>query len=59
MAQCYADPTYAFETLGWKAELGIERMCEDAWCGQSKNPCGYGVKREVVRRASLAMMCNP
>ncbi|WP_234968846.1 hypothetical protein [Thiomicrospira sp. ALE5] len=41
VAQCYADPDYAFEVLGWKAELGIERMCEDAWRWQSKNPNGY------------------
>lgn len=40
-AQCYADPSSAFEVLGWKAELGIERMCEDAWRWQSKNPKGY------------------
>ncbi|AHF01126.1 UDP-glucose 4-epimerase [Thiomicrospira aerophila AL3] len=42
VAQCYADPSYAFEVLGWKAEFGIERMCEDAWRWQSKNPRGYG-----------------
>ncbi|WP_127470659.1 UDP-glucose 4-epimerase GalE [Thiomicrorhabdus aquaedulcis] len=42
VAQCYADPSIAFEVLGWKAELGIERMCEDAWRWQSKNPNGYG-----------------
>ena len=41
VAQCYADPSYAFELLGWKAELGIERMCEDAWRWQSKNPNEY------------------
>lgn len=41
VAQCYADPSYAFETLGWKAELGIDRMCEDSWRWQSKNPKGY------------------
>lgn len=42
VAQCYADPSYAFETLGgWKAELGLERMCEDAWRWQSMNPKGY------------------
>ena len=28
---CYADPTKAFDELGWKAEFGIERMCEDSW----------------------------
>jgi UDP-glucose 4-epimerase len=42
VAQCYADPSTAFEILGWKAELDIERMCEDAWRWQSKNPNGYG-----------------
>lgn len=42
VVQCYADPTYAYELLNWKAELDIERMCEDAWCWQSKNPSGYG-----------------
>jgi len=31
IAQCYADPTFARETLGWKAELGIDAMCADAW----------------------------
>jgi UDP-glucose 4-epimerase len=41
VAQCYADPAYAFEVLGWKAELDIERMCEDAWRWQSQNPEGY------------------
>jgi UDP-glucose 4-epimerase len=41
VAQCYADPNYAFEVLGWKAELGIERMCADSWRWQSKNPNGY------------------
>lgn len=28
---CYADPSYAKEKLGWKAELGIEEMCKDAY----------------------------
>lgn len=41
IAQCYADPSYAYEMLGWKAELGIDRMCEDAWRWQSTNPNGY------------------
>ena len=38
---CYADPTKAFDELGWKAEFGIERMCEDSWRWQSNNPNGY------------------
>ena len=38
---CYADPTKAFDELGWKSEFGIERMCEDSWTWQSNNPNGY------------------
>ncbi len=41
VAACYADPTHAFETLGWKAERGLQQMCEDAWRWQSQNPNGY------------------
>ena len=28
---CYADPSKAFDVLGWKATLGIEDMCHDAY----------------------------
>ena len=28
---CYADPSYAYEKLGWKAEKNIEKMCLDAY----------------------------
>ena len=28
---CYADPSKAFNELGWKAELEIEQMCKDAY----------------------------
>ena len=31
IAQCYADPTLARETLGWQAQLGIDAMCADTW----------------------------
>lgn len=41
IATCYSDPTKAFEELGWKAERGIEEMCEDSWRWQSQNPNGY------------------
>jgi UDP-glucose 4-epimerase len=37
----YADPALAETELGWKAELGIEAMCRDAWNWQQKNPKGY------------------
>lgn len=41
IATCYADPSLAAAELGWKAEFGIERMCEDSWRWQSQNPQGY------------------
>ncbi len=41
IAECYADPTKAYEKLGWKAEYGIETMCEDLARWQSMNPNGY------------------
>ena len=31
IAECYADPTKAYEVLGWKAEKTLEDMCRDAW----------------------------
>jgi UDP-glucose 4-epimerase len=40
-ATCYADPAYAAEKLGWKAECGLDEMCEDTWRWQSQNPDGY------------------
>ena len=41
IAQCYADPTYAAEALGWRAEFGLEKMMEDTWRWQFNNPQGY------------------
>ena len=41
VARCYADPAIAAEELGWRAELGLEAMCADAWRWQSNNPNGY------------------
>lgn len=41
IATCYSDPTKAYEVLGWKAERGIEKMCEDSWRWQKNNPEGY------------------
>ncbi|MBE6158016.1 MAG: UDP-glucose 4-epimerase GalE [Firmicutes bacterium] len=31
IAACFADPTKAYEELGWKAELGIDEMCRDSY----------------------------
>ncbi len=31
IAACYADPSYALEKLGWKAEKNLEDMCRDSY----------------------------
>jgi UDP-glucose 4-epimerase len=41
VAACYADASLAAAELDWKAELGMDRMCTDAWRWQSGNPDGY------------------
>jgi UDP-glucose 4-epimerase len=40
-AACYADARLAAKELGWKAELTLEQMCQDAWRWQTMNPRGY------------------
>ncbi len=37
IAACYADPSYAFDKLGWKATKSLEEMCKDAWNFVIKN----------------------
>ena len=43
VATCYAAPDLAAERLGWRAQAGLELMCEDAWRWQqrlkSAQPC--------------------
>ena len=51
---CYADPTKANNELGWKAEFGIERMCQDSWRWQSNNPSGYEEEREGATKVLKA-----
>jgi UDP-glucose 4-epimerase len=41
IAICYADAGKALRELGWKAERGLEEMCEDSWRWQKSNPNGY------------------
>ncbi len=41
IACCYADPTLAADLLDWRAELGLDAMCADAWRWQSRNPDGF------------------
>jgi UDP-glucose 4-epimerase len=37
----YGDVSKAAQELGWKADYGLEEMCEDLWRWQSHNPQGY------------------
>lgn len=41
MPECYADPTKAWELIGWKAEKSLEDMCRDTWRWKKNNPGGY------------------
>lgn len=36
VSSCFADATLARELMGWRAELDIDRMCEDAWRWQRR-----------------------
>lgn len=40
IAECYSDSKLAEKIIGWKSELGLERMCIDLWRWQSNNPLG-------------------
>ncbi len=39
--ECYADPSYAKELLGWEATHTLDDMCASSWKWQSMNPNGY------------------
>jgi UDP-glucose 4-epimerase len=41
IAECFADPALAAETIGWRAEMDMNKMCADAWRWQSANPNGF------------------
>ena len=41
IAKCYADPTKAYDVLGWRAERDLKKMCEDSARWQKMNPDGY------------------
>ncbi|MDF2905095.1 MAG: galE [Herbinix sp.] len=41
IAVSYADASKAYRELGWKAERGIDKMCEDSYRWQTKYPGGY------------------
>lgn len=46
IASCYANPGLAEKELGWKAEFGIDKMCQDTWHWQCKNPHGFSKNEE-------------
>ena len=41
VATVYCDPAKAERILGFRTQYDIDRMCEDTWRWQSKNPYGY------------------
>ncbi len=41
IAAFWADASLAARELGWRAALGLDDMCRDAWRWQSQNPDGY------------------
>lgn len=41
IAACWANPTSAYDILGWRAQRGLQEICEDAWRWQNLNPTGY------------------
>jgi len=38
---CYADPSTAEQTMGWRATRTLADMCADSWRWQSLNPLGF------------------
>ena len=44
VAACYADPARAEALLGWRTTRDLDRMCEDTWRWQSRNPEGYATQ---------------
>ena len=41
VAVCFAETKKAKNELNWKAQRGVDRMCEDTWRWQVNNPHGY------------------
>ena len=42
ISQFYADSQLAKKLLDWTVEYDVDRMCEDSWRWQLKNPDGFG-----------------
>jgi UDP-glucose 4-epimerase len=43
IAECWASIEYVKQKIGWSALHDINKMCEDAWRWQQKNPEGYSI----------------
>ncbi|HZW74070.1 MAG TPA: UDP-glucose 4-epimerase GalE [Caldimonas sp.] len=41
VAACWADPSLAERTIGWKTKRDVDAMCADAWRWQAANPDGF------------------
>ncbi|SFD06486.1 UDP-glucose 4-epimerase [Thiohalospira halophila DSM 15071] len=54
VAACYADPGLAHRLLGWRAEFGLDRMCEDVWRWQSQHPDGLQRVQEATSEQPLS-----
>jgi UDP-glucose 4-epimerase len=41
VAACWADPSLAERTIGWRTKRDVDAMCADAWRWQAANPDGF------------------
>ncbi|HBD0380811.1 TPA: GDP-mannose 4,6-dehydratase, partial [Escherichia coli] len=41
IAECWSDPSKAYEELNWRAKKDLADMIRDAWKWQVQNPNGY------------------
>lgn len=41
IAECWADPNFAQQTLCWQAKRSLTQICNDSWHWQKANPNGY------------------
>ena len=44
LAAFWAVSSKAFETMSWKPEKNIKKICEDTWRWHKLNPTGYGIE---------------
>lgn len=59
VAEVYADPGRARELLGWRATLGVEAMCKDAWRWQARNPMGFQGASVAIDRSPPRTTTRP